>query len=244
MSKRRFYYFLFFLLLLISGLSANGQVQLKANDKAIRYDLIRPSHTLYKAVFFDTSGNETRELVIDHSTQVDTAKKEIEFINSVPFAPGKMIVDTSIEDYQGSKQYALATYPSTKAESIVYKSSMVEARNVVEGMTTTKTTAMQAGYFDDNSIWDILGVLPLKKGTQYLLDCYGTDIHTQVSIPYTIEYIFEEKLQSASGGFSDNMVLKVCYSGSIAYVWVDKKRHIMTKEFVQGPGYSFTRVTI
>jgi len=103
---------------------------------------------------------------------------------------------------------------------------------------------MPIGYFDDNSIWDILGIIPFKKGISYQLNCYGTDTHTQVLIPYTVEYLLDEEIQNADGGFSDNMVLKVSYDGTITFVWANKITHLMTKEFVQGKDYSFTRITI
>jgi len=102
---------------------------------------------------------------------------------------------------------------------------------------------MPEGYFDDNSIWDILGYISFKKGIRYQLDCYGTDTHTQVSIPFEIEYIFDED-QEQSGSVISNMVLKVTNPGSTAYVWINKKTHLTTKAFGQGKGYSFSKVAI
>src|ERR1700761_3276161 len=85
-----------------AGLTAEAQVHLNAHDKSIRYDLITPAHTLYKVTSFDSAGNVTREGVIDHITKIDTVNKEIAFINSVPFAAGRLLVDSSIDNYSGS----------------------------------------------------------------------------------------------------------------------------------------------
>lgn len=225
-------------------LSANAQVHLNAHDKSIRYDLIPPSHTLYKVAFFDSTGNVTREGVIDHVTKIDTVNKEIAFINSVPFAAGRMLVDSSIDNYSGSARYILATFPSTKYELIKYLPTSVVAHNIIKGVNADKTTPMPGGYFDDNSIWDILGYIPFKKGVKYQLDCYGTDTHTQNLIPYEIEYVFDEQTQAPGGPWVNNMVLKVSYSGTVEYVWIDKKTHETTKTVGQGKGFSFVKVRV
>ena len=233
-----------FLVMVLAGLTAAAQVHLDAHDKSIRYDLIAPSHVLYKVTLFDTAGKVTRELVIDHVTEVDTVKKEIAFINSVPFAPGKLLIDSSIDNYSGSARYILATFPNTKYEFIKYLPASAEAHNIVKGVSTTKTTPMREGYFDDNSIWDMIGIIPFKKGLTYQLDCYGTDTHTQVSIPYQVEYMFDEENQQPGGLLVNNMVLKVSYDATVAYLWINKKTHLLTREFSQGKGYSFTKVAL
>ena len=102
------------------GLTAEAQVHLNANDKLIRYDLVKPEHRLYKVTSFDTAGKVTSELVVDHLTKIDTAHHEIDFINSVQYAPGKLLIDSSIDNYSGSARYILATIPSTKHEFIQY----------------------------------------------------------------------------------------------------------------------------
>src|ERR1700761_546349 len=60
---------------------ASAQIHLNAHDKSIRYDLVKPEHSLRKVTSFDTAGNVTRELVVDHVTRIDTARNEIDFIN-------------------------------------------------------------------------------------------------------------------------------------------------------------------
>ncbi len=230
--------------MIVAGLTAGAQVHLSAHDQSIHYDWITPSHTLYKHTAFDTLGNITGELVIDHATAIDTAHKEIAFINTVPFAPGKLLIDSSIDNYQGSARYTLTTFPATKHEFIKYLPATVEAHNIIKGVSSTKITPMTEGYFDDNSVWDILGFITFKKGIRYQLDCYGTDTHTQVSIPFEIEYIFDEVTQEQGGSAVSNMVLRVTNPGATAYVWINKKTHLTTKEFVQGKGYSFSQVAI
>ncbi|WP_259065706.1 hypothetical protein HDF24_02645 [Mucilaginibacter sp. X4EP1] len=229
---------------IIISLNAVGQVHLNAHYKSIHYDWIKPSHTLYKQTGFDTSGNITMELVIDHVTKIDSVKKEIAFINTVPFAAGKLLIDSSIDNYSGSARYILVTFPSTKYEYIKYLPASVEAHNIIKGVSSTKTTPMPEGYFDDNSIWDILGYISYKKGVSYQLDCYGTDTHTQVLIPFEIEYLFDEENQERGGAVVSNMVLKVTNPGATAYVWIDKKTHLTTKVYAQGKGYSFSKVAI
>jgi hypothetical protein len=228
----------------ITGLSAGAQVHLNAHDPSIRYDLIAPSHTLYKETVFDSAGKMTREVVIDHVTQIDPVKGEIAFINSVPVAPGRLLVDSSIDNYSGSARYILATFPSTKYESIRYLPGSAEAHNIVKGVSTDKTTPMREGYFDDNSIWDILGVIPFKKDIKYQLDCYGTDIHTEVSIPYEIEYLFDEKSEAAGSLQVDNMVLKVSYGETTAYLWINKQTHLLTREYSRSKDFFFTKAAI
>jgi hypothetical protein len=218
----------------ICSLTAGAQIHLDATDKSIRYDLVKPEHSLYKITSFDSLGNVTREYVDDHVTIIDTARKEIDFINSVPFAPGRLLIDSSIDNYSGSARYILATYPSTKHEFIKYLPTSVEANNTIKGINTAKITPMTQGYFDDNSIWDILGFIQFKKGVTYNLDCYGTDTHTQVSIPYQVEYLFDERSQAPGGAVVDAMVLKVSYSGSTDYLWYDKKTHLFIRESAQG----------
>jgi len=228
----------------INGLTASAQIHLNAHDKSIRYDLVKPEHSLRKVTSFDTAGNVTEELVVDHVTKIDTAHNEIDFINSVQYAPGKILIDSSIDNYAGSARYILATMPSTKYEFIKYLPTSVEAHNIVKGLSSTKTTAMNEGYFDDNSIWDILGYIPFKKGIKYQLDCYGTDTHTQVSIPYEIEYLFDEDDREPGGTVINSMVLKVSIPESTYYIWINKKTHLLIKFLGQGKGYSFTEVAL
>jgi hypothetical protein len=155
-----------------------------------------------------------------------------------------LIIDSSVDNYSGSAYYTLTSLPSTKHEFIKYLPTSVEAVNVIKGVSSTKTTVMSEGYFDDNSIWDILGYIPFRKGISYQLDCYGTDTHTQVSIPYEIEYLFDEDNFEPSGGVVNSMVLKVSHEGSANYVWINKKTHLFIKESMHGKGGSFTMVTL
>ena len=154
------------------------------------------------------------------------------------------MVDSSIDNYSGSARYILATMPSTKYEFIKYLPTSVEAHNIVKGVSTNKTTAMPEGYFDDNSLWDVLGYIPFKKGIKYQLDCYGTDTHTQVLIPFEIEYLFDENYREPSGAVVNTMVLKISNPQSTNYVWINKKTYVMIKNIGQGKGYSYTEVVL
>jgi hypothetical protein len=232
------------LVIAIDGLTAGAQIHLNAHDKSIRYDLIKPEHSFRKVTYFDTAGNVIRELVVDHLTRIDTTHNEIDFINSVQYAPGKLLIDSSIDNYSGSARYILATIPSTKYEFIKYFPASVEAHNIANGVSAAKTTVMSEGYFDDNSLWDILGYIPFKKGIRYQLDCYGTDTHTQVSIPFEKEYIFDEDNREPGGNVVNSMVLKVSKPKSTNYVWINKKTHLLIKESAKGKGYAFTMVTL
>jgi len=227
----------------INSLTASAQIHLNAHDKSIRYDLIMPEHSFRKVTMFDSAGNVTSEFVVDHLTKIDTAHKEIDFINSVGYL-GRLMIDSSVDNYSGSAYYTLTTLPSAKHEFIKYLPTSVEAVNVIKGVSSTKTTVMSEGYFDDNSIWDILGYIPFKKGISYQLDCYGTDTHTQVSIPYEIEYLFDEDNFEPGCGVVNSMILKVSHEGSANYIWINKKTHLFIKESMQGKGHSFTMVTL
>ena len=202
-----------------------------------------PEHSFRKVTMFDSAGNVTSEFVVDHLTKIDTAHKEIDFINSVGYL-GRLMIDSSVDNYSGSAYYTLTTLPSAKHEFIKYLPTSVEAVNVIKGVSSTKTTVMSEGYFDDNSIWDILGYIPFKKGISYQLDCYGTDTHTQVSIPYEIEYLFDEDNFEPGCGVVNSMILKVSHEGSANYIWINKKTHLFIKESMQGKGHSFTMVTL
>lgn len=232
------------LLAMLHTLTAHGQIHLSANDKSIRYDLIQPEHTIYKVTMFDTAGNITRELAIDHLTKIDSSRREIDFINSVQYAPGKLLIDSSIDNISGSVRYILTTIPSAKNEFIRFLPDSVETLNTVKGVSTTRITPMGRGYFDDNSIWDILGYIPFQKGILYQLDCYGTDIHTQVSIPYTIEYVFDEYDRESTGNVVSSMVLKVSSAGSTDYIWINRKTHSMVKDVGEGKGYRYMKVAV
>jgi hypothetical protein len=227
----------------INSLRAGAQIHLNAHDKSIRYDLIKPEHSFRKVTSFDTAGNVTSEFIVDHLTKIDTIHNEIDFVNSVEYA-GRLTIDSSIDNYSGSAYYTFTTLPFTKHEFIKYLPSSVEALNVIKGVSSVKTTAMSEGYFDDNSIWDILGYIPFKKGISYQLDCYGTDIHTQVSIPYEIEYLFDEDNLEPGGGVVNSMILKVSHEGSANYIWINKKTHLFIKESIQGKGGLFTMVKV
>jgi hypothetical protein len=227
----------------INNLTAGAQIHLNAHDKSIRYDLIMPERSFRKVTLFDTAGNVTSEFIVDHLTKIDTVHKEIDFINSVEYA-GRLTIDSSIDNYSGSAYYTFTMLPSTKHEFIKYLPTSVEALNVIKGVSSAKTTVMSEGYFDDNSIWDILGYIPFKKGISYQLDCYGTDTHTQVSIPYEIEYLFDEDNLEPGGGVVNSMILKVSHEGSANYIWINKKTHLFIKESMQGKDGSFTMVTL
>jgi hypothetical protein len=232
------------LLTITSFAQLKQEVTLKANDRSIRYDWITPRHYFNKLFIFDSAGRATVESVGENFIQVDSLRKELLFIRTYQYAPGKFLVDSSLNNYSGSVSYALYTSPMTKHQSVIFQPTSVEARSIVKGVASEKTTAMEEGYFDDNSISYLLPCIPFKKGVSYHFNCYGTDIHTQNQIPYTVEYVFDDLMPDPTGHIEDCQVLHMTFNDDSTYFWIDKNTHHTLKVTSHGKNFSYIELAI
>jgi hypothetical protein len=232
------------ILTITSVAQVKQEVTLKANDRSIRYDWIKPSHYFNKLSIFDSAGNVSVESVGENFIQVDSLRKEVLFIRSYQYAPGKFLVDSSLNNYSGSVSYVLYTSAMTKHQSVIFHPTSVEAHSVVKGVVADKTTAMEEGYFDDNSIAYVLPCISFQKGVSYRFNCYGTDIHTQNQIPYTVEYVFDDFMPDPNGHIEDCRVLHMTYTDVSSYYWIDKKTHHTLKVTSHGKNFSFIEFAI
>jgi hypothetical protein len=242
--RRNSLLFLFSLLTTTCFAQIDKVVQLKANDKSIRYDLVKPGHYLKKLINLDSAGNVTDESVFESFTRVDSQRKEILFINTFQFAPGDFLVDSSLNNYSGSVSYVLYMSTRPKHQSVVYHPTSVVAHSVVKGVVYDKTTPMEEGYFDDNSISDVLPYIPFQKGLIYRFNCYGTDFHTQDQEPYSVEYVLDDFQQDPKGNMANCEVLHLTFNDVSSYFWIDKETHRTLKLTWHGKNYSFVELAL
>src|ERR1700722_17807630 len=185
------------LLPLLLPICVQAQVQLKANDPLIRYDLIRSGHYYNKAIIFDSSGRVSFEWVGDHVITADTVRKDFLFVRYDPAVVGRFTIDSCWNNANGPVRYVLASYPSFRTEADIFNPTEVKAHAVRRGHASDTTLAMTVGYLDDTSIWELWGYMDLQRGVKYVMDIFGSD--NRVPLKYYIELRTDDYLKNADG---------------------------------------------
>jgi hypothetical protein len=209
-----------FLLPLLLSSSAQAQIQLKANDPLIRYDLIRQGHYYSKGAAFDSMGHITFEFLSEHVVKADSLKKEFLFVRYSPSAvAGRIVIDSCWNDANGPVRYVLASYPSTRSEADVFYPTEVRSHMTRRGFVPDTTVRMTQGYLDDTSIWELFGYMDLQKGVKYDINVFGSD--KRIPLTYHIEYAMDDYSRSTNGAWVHSRVVTVRYGEEAWSLWID-----------------------
>lgn len=214
-----------------AGLTANAQVTLKANDKAIRYDLIRSGYQFVKVTGYDSLGREQFQFVNYNMIKVDSANRQILFGRSRTIPFGHEMVDTSITSFTGPIRYSMVTNPNVKYLDVRYGPTAVQTHAIIKGVSSTISTPMAEGYFDDNIVEDLLGYLPIQKGVKYQLDAYRFESENKIN-HFELEYAFDDLLPDPKGGDVICSVIRFKNGYGNGYIWINNKTHKSLKEIL------------
>jgi hypothetical protein len=219
---------------LLAALSTAAQTPIHPGDKLIRSELIRPSRDFYRTIIFDSSGKVLYDFMMDDFTFVDAAAGRITFARSRQVPPGSFSTDTSVTDLQlmPIRMHEIHFQRDVSFE-MSFDDTVARVRTIRKGVASTRNYPMKKGYFEDNMIEYIFGLLDLKKGVTYTLDNFNKDTPAP-SDPYTLEYTFDD-IWSLSAGYQLNCrVLQFTHGSSKGLIWIDKN----TREVLKVAGSS------
>ena len=222
---------LLFSLFILNTLMPNAQVTIKANDKLIRYDLIKSSHYFQKVSTYDSLGKIKYEFVNENIIKVDSANGKIIFSRTRQVPYGRILIDSSVTSHLGPESYMMTSSPMSKRLEVKFSKETVTIYALINGIISNLKTKMVDGYFDDNIVEDIIGFIPFKKGIKYHLDSYRYESKDGIN-PYDIEYVFDDIIQYPEGNTINCSVLHFVNGYSDAYVWIDKATHTNIKEVI------------
>ncbi len=217
------------------GLAAHAQVTLKANNKGIRYDLIKSGHQFVKVTGYDSVGKEQFQFVNYNIIKADSVNKQLIFGRSRTIPFGHEMVDTSIINFAGPIRYTMITNPNVKFLDVRYSPTVVQTHAVIKGVSSNITTPMAEGYFDDNIVEDLMGYLPIQKGVKYQLDAYRFESENKIN-HFDLEYAFDDILQDPKGGEAICSVIRFKNGYGNGYIWINNKTHENMKEVLYMKG--------
>lgn len=208
------------LLPLLFSTGVQAQVQLKANDPLIRYDLIRAGHYYSKGAAFDSTGHITFEFFSEHVVKADSLKKEFLFVRYSPSAvAGRIVVDSCWNNANGPVRYVLASSPSARSQADVFYPTEVRSHMVRRGFVPDTVVAMAGGYLDDTSIWELFGYMDLQKGIKYEMPVFGSD--NRLPLQYHIEYTMDDYSKNEAGSWVRYRVIDIQYGNEVWNLWID-----------------------
>jgi hypothetical protein len=218
---------------LFGALASDAQVLIRADDRSIRYDLIKPAHNFAKVIAYDSSGAITDQYMNEGYISVDSVHGQISFSRSREVPAGNFNFDTSVISTAGPMSLHEIQHPAAHELSITFNKASVDAHANIKNVHSDKTTAIPEGYFDDNIFQDIIGYLPFKKGIKYHVNCYRYESKIDQNNSFDIEYVFDDFLPEGNGGMTECMVLSYTNGYSTGYCWINKKTHINVKEIIK-----------
>ena len=216
-------------MLLLPGRN-KAQTIVKPGDPLLRSDLIRSSHTYYKAVVTDTADNIVYEWVNDQVISVDSAAGRIIFARSRQVPVGSYSTDTSITDLSFSPiSMHEVHYQKNVSFFMEFQKTNATVHTIRKDSPSDKSYPMKTGYFEDNMIEYVYGYLDLAKGQTCTLDNFNKDTPAP-SDPVTVEYAFDDVWMLSTGGVLFCRVLHFTHGAVTGYLWIDKKTRAMIKE--------------
>ncbi|HEV2481201.1 MAG TPA: hypothetical protein VGS79_16120 [Puia sp.] len=217
------------ILLLAPGRN-KAQTIVKPGDPLLRSDLIRSSHTYYKAVVTDTADNIVYEWVNDQVISVDSAAGRITFARARQVPVGSYSTDTSITDLS-FKPISMheVHYRQNVSFTMDFDATNATVHTMRKGSPSDRSYPMKSGYFEDNMIEYVYGYLDLAKDRSYTLDNFNKDTPSP-SDPVTVEYAFDDVWMQGTGGLLYCRVLHFTHGAVTGYIWIDKKTRAMIRE--------------
>jgi hypothetical protein len=209
------------------GLQA--QVVLSANDPAIRYDLIQPSHTFAKVSYYDSTGKKTLEFVNENVILRDSATQRLTFYRFRQVPLGRTSNDTSVIGPQPLRYHFLSA-PLTYELEVQFSPAGAQVRSLSKGVHKNEFYPMKEGYFDDNIVQDISGYLPLQKGQRYTLRSFRFESQSTRGVnTYQIEYLGDDYLTGPASLVVPCRVLSYETSFEKGWLWVSQQSRELMK---------------
>jgi hypothetical protein len=207
---------------------------LKAGDPAIRYDLIKPSVSLYKIATTDSAGKVLSEFTCRHTVSVNTAKGWVILTQNYQLPDGRSLLDSTIANISSLApvRMRMVTTPHFMNMNLDFQTSSVHAIADKGGKKTDTLHSMEAGYFDSNLLEYVFGLLPYKKGFQATLNAYTFERNGMD--PWQVEYVGEDMITAAGGGLVSCYVAKSGNAGNApdGLMWIEKATGKVIKRVV------------
>lgn|GEM_PF-872897 len=223
---------LFFLLFAFIQTS-RAQTIIKPGDPGIHYEWLTNDHDFYKVIVFDSTGRKKLEIMNEQVQTIDSAKHTIlsARIRQVPF--GRQMIDTSICTATLTP-IRMHEYdqPKTFEHDFHFAGTKAYIKDLKKGMLSIDTFNMTEGYFDENSIEGFLAVIPFEKGREYRLNSFRIGQPGKIN-SYDIEYVFDDTWGLPGDNDLNCNVLRFKNAYSSGYIWIDRRKHKMVKEYIR-----------
>jgi len=218
---------------LVTAQITGAQIIVKPGDPAIHYEWLTPSHDFYKVTLFDSAGRKKLEIMNEQVQTIDTVKHTILSARARQVPSGRWMIDTSVctTTLEPVRMHEY-DQPKTFEHDFRFAGTKAYVREFKKGTLSVDTFTMTEGYFDENSIEGFLAVIPFDKGKQYRLNSFRIGTPGRLN-PYDIEYAFDDAWGQSGDNDLNCNVLRFRNAYSSGYMWIDRHRHKMVKEYIR-----------
>lgn len=224
---------LLFLLLFLLTQAIRAQTIIKPGDPSIHYEWLTASHDFYKVTVFDSTGRKKIEIMNEQIQVIDTTRHIIlsARFRQAPF--GRFMIDTSVCTATLTPlRMHENDQPKTFEHDFHFAGTKAYVKEFKKGALSVDTFTMIDGYFDENSIEGFLAVIPFEKGRQYRLNSFRIGQPGKLN-PYDIEYVFDDTWDQIGDNDLNCNVLRFKNAYSGGYIWIDRHKHKMVKEYIR-----------
>jgi hypothetical protein len=223
----------FAILLLLFTQTTWAQTIIKPGDPAIHYEWLTSSHDFYKVTVFDSADRKKLEIMNEQIQTIDSVRHTLlsARVRQAPF--GRLMIDTSICTTTLTP-IRMHEYdqPKTFEHDFHFAGSKAYVKELKKGVLSIDTFTMVDNYFDENSIEGFLAVIPFEKGRQYRLNSFRIGQPGRFN-PYDIEYVFDDTWGHPGDNDLNCNVLRFKNAYSNGYIWIDRRKHKMVKEYIR-----------
>jgi hypothetical protein len=229
-------YSLLLLLLLTQTIwpqTIQAQVIIKPGDPSIHYEWLTNTHDFYKVTVFDSTGRKKLEIMNEQVQTIDSIKHTILSARSRQVPSGRWMIDTSIctTTLTPIRMHEF-DQPKTFEHDFHFAGTKAYIKDLKKGILSIDTCTMTDDYFDENSIEGFLGVIPFEKGREYRLNSFRIGQPGRIN-PYDIEYVFDDTWDQPGDNDLNCNVLRFKNAYSAGYIWIDRHKHKMVKEYIR-----------
>ncbi|MDF2190067.1 hypothetical protein [Paraflavitalea sp. CAU 1676] len=210
------------------------QSLLKAGDPTIRYELIKPTVTLYKIATTDSTGKVLTEFTCRNTVSVNPDKGWVIVTQQFHLPDGRTLLDSTIADLKtlAPVRMRMVTTPHFMKMDLRFAAREVYAVADKGGHLIDTLHRMEEGYFDSNLLEYLIGLLPYKKGFNARLNVYTFERNGMD--PWQVEYVGEDMLGLAGGGTVQCYVARTGNAGVApdAMAWIEKATGKVVKRVI------------
>jgi hypothetical protein len=210
------------MLLLLTHIS-RGQQVVKAGDPSLRYELIKPSVSVYKITVADSAGKVMSEFTSRHTVSVNSTKGWLILTQQLNLPDGRTLLDSTIASTTtlAPVRMRMVTTPHFMSMNLDFRSREVHVVADKSGQKIDTLHKMEEGYFDSNLLEYLFGLLPYKKGFKATLNAYTFERNGMD--PWQVEYVGDDML-ATNAGTINCYIAKVGNAGNApdAMTWIEK----------------------